>query len=78
MRPRYANTLSVEFVGGFLGPRTARRPGASYLNPDTVVVRDAHWADGPGATYIRCSNREEGGRRKERGSEREEDARAYG
>lgn len=31
-------------------------PGTSYLNPD-AGVRDAHWVDGPGATYIRwrCS-----------------------
>lgn len=29
------------------------------------LVRDAHWADGPGATYIRCSNQEEGEERGE-------------
>lgn len=69
---------ALEFVGGFLGPGTAAESVVSKSGHE--LVRDAHWAGGPGATYIRCSNREEGGRwrERERGRKKEEDARAYG
>jgi hypothetical protein len=71
LRPRYANTLNVEFVGGLFGT------GSAVSKSGHGLVRDARWADGPGATYIRCSNREEGGRWIERKRERERRTREH-
>ena len=51
---------------GFLGPGMAT--GSIVSKSGHGLVRDAHWANGPEATYIRCSNQKED---EERGGGRE-------
>ena len=51
---------------GFLRPGMAT--GSIVSKSGHGLVRDAHWANGPEATYIRCSNQKEG---EERGGGRE-------